>query len=136
MKSLKRNQQTGHKMKTKAQAIKIINTLFNAIPVIHQGWTTVHDRMYILELGAEKHHRKNRDNVVGFSCQNAARYFTIQHLFEGKDGSYSIDSIIDIRFEALLGQAYAQRFNKELAEWFKLVESSEWDQVDYSELMK
>ena len=124
---------------TKAEANKIINTLFAAIPDIYQGFRLMRDNMERVEKEAEKNHRNpargGRGSVSGFSVGQAAKYFTIQHLFDGKDSTYTIESMIDIRHEALLGQAYATRYRKELAQWFELVEQSNFKDIDYSVMM-
>jgi dsRNA-specific ribonuclease len=57
-------------------------------------------------------------------------------LFDGKTDKYDIEAIIDIRYEALLGAAYAKRYAKELAQWFELVEQSQFKDIDYAEMMK
>jgi hypothetical protein len=121
---------------TKTQASKIINTLFAAIPDIYQGFGLIRDNLERLEKEAEKKHRSGRPSVDGFSVSQAAKYFTVKHLFDGKSSTYTIESMIDIRHEALLGQAYATRYRAELAQWFELVEQSNFKDVDYAELMK
>ena len=120
---------------TKAQANKIINTLFVAIPDIYQGFGLMRDNLERLEKAAEKEHRKNRDSVQGFSVGQAAKYFTVQHLFDGRESRYTIEALIDIRYEALLGQAYATRYAEKLTQWFELVAASEFKSIDYASLM-
>lgn len=121
---------------TKAQANTIINTLFAAIPDIYQGFGLMRDNMERLEKEAEKKHRYNRDAVKGFSVGQAAKYFTIKHLFDGATASYTIEAMIDIRHEALLGCAYARRYSEELKGWMEIVHASKFSEIDYSELMK
>jgi hypothetical protein len=121
---------------TKSQAVKLINSLFNAIPDIYQGFGLMRDNMYFKELDAEKQHRRNRPSVKGFTATDAARYFTVSHLYQGATASYTIEDMIDIRHEALLGCAYARRYAEELKEWMELVRTSEFHLVDYAELMK
>lgn len=121
---------------TKAQANAIINTLFAAIPDIYQGFGLMRDNMELLEKEAEKKHRYNRDAVKGFSVGQAAKYFTISHLFDGAKASYTIEAMIDIRHEALLGCAYARRYSEELKGWMEMVFASKFAEIDYAELMK
>lgn len=121
---------------SKAQANKIINTLFAAIPDIYHGYRRMADKMFDLESSAEKQHRNSRGSVQGFSVIQAAKYFTIVHLMEGRDSTFKIVDMLDIRHEALMGQAYATRYAVELAEWFSLVASSEFAEIDYCEMMK
>lgn len=120
---------------TKVQANALINKLFAAIPDIYQGFGLMRDKLERLEKEAEKEHRRNRDSVKGFSVGQAAKYFTVQHLFDGESSTYTIESVIDIRYEAILGAAYAKRYAKELAQWFELVKQSEFSKIDYSEMM-
>lgn len=121
---------------TKNQANKIVATLFRDIPDIYQGFGLMRDKLYNLELQAEKDHRSNRPSPKGFSTADAARYFTVQHLYDGATASYTIESVIDIRYEAILGVAFAKRYSEELASWMEAVRQSEFAQVDYAELMK
>ena len=121
---------------TKTQANAIINTLFAAIPDIYHGFGLMRDNMERLEKDAEKKHRYNRPAVKGFSVGQAAKYFTIAHLFDGATASYTIEAMIDIRHEALLGCAYARRYSEELKEWMEMVHASKFAEIDYSELMK
>ena len=72
---------------TKAQANKIINTLFAAILDIYQGFRLMRDNMERMEKEAEKDHRYTRPAVKGFSVTQAAKYITIQHQFHGKDSN-------------------------------------------------
>lgn len=121
---------------TKAQANAIINTLFAAIPDIYQGFGLMRDNMERMEKEAEKKHRYNHPAVKGFSVGQAAKYFTIQHLFDGATASYTIEAMIDIRHEALLGCAYARRYSEELKIWMELVFASKFAEIDYSSMMK
>jgi hypothetical protein len=121
---------------TKTQANKIVQDLFNKIPNIYHGYRYIADKMYDMELKAEKEHRKSRDSVKGFSVGQAAKYFTVKHLIEGKTSAYNVEAILDIRHECLIAQAYATRYAAELADWFALVESSEFNKIDYSDMME
>lgn len=121
---------------TKAQANTIINTLFAAIPDTYHGFETMREILFALEKDAEKNHRYNRPAVKGFSVSQAAKYFTISHLFDGATASYTIEAMIDIRHEALLGCAYARRYSEELKGWMEMVFASKFAEIDYAELMK
>lgn len=123
---------------TKAQANTIINTLFAAIPDFGSGFQSAKDKMYDLEKAAEKQHRYGRTNgpAASFTVGQAAKYFTIQHLFAGATASYTIEDMISIRHEALLGCAYARRYSEELKFWMEAVHGSKFAEIDYAELMK
>lgn len=122
---------------TKAQANNLINTLFAAIPDIYQGFDLMRDNLERMEKEAEKRYRKHyRGECKSFSVAQAAKYFTIQHLFGGATASYTIEHMIDIRHEALLGCAYARRYIEELKGWMEIVHASKFAEIDYSELMK
>lgn len=120
---------------TKAQANTIINTLFAAIPDIYQGFGLVRDNLERMEKEAEKNFRRNRDAIKGFSVTQAAKYSTIQHLFDGATASYTIEDMISIRHEALLGCAYARRYSEELKFWMEDVHASKFAEIDYAEMM-
>lgn len=121
---------------TKTQANAIINTLFAAIPDTYHGFETMREILFALEKDAEKKHRYNRPAVKGFSVSQAAKYFTISHLFDGATASYTIEAMIDIRHEALLGCAYARRYSEELKGWMEIVHASKFAEIDYAEMMK
>lgn len=121
---------------TKAQVNAIINTLFAAIPDTYHGFEKMREILFAMEKEAEKKHRYGRPVVKGFSVGQAAKYFTIQHLFDGATASYTIEHMIDIRHEALLGCAYARRYSEELKGWMEMVFASKFSEIDYSELMK
>lgn len=121
---------------TKAQANTIINTLFAAIPDACHGFQPLREILFAMEKEAEKNFRRNRPAVKGFSVAQAAKYFTIQHLFDGATASYTIEDMISIRHEALLGCAYAHRYSEELKGWMEAVHTSKFAEIDYAELMK
>lgn len=120
----------------KLQSIALINSLYNAIPEIHVSWSSVRSEMFHKCKEAEKLHRKNRPAVKGFSVDIAARYFVVKYLYKGATASYTIENMIDIRHEALLGCAYARRYNEQLKDWLELVRNSQFDLVDYAALME
>ena len=121
---------------SKAAANKIINECFNALPYISVSFSDVKSKMYNMELAAEKQHRSGRESVKGFSAVQAAKYFTVKHLIDGVEQTYTIDAILDIRTECLYAQAYAKRYNKELQEFFDYVRNSQFGEIDYADLMK
>lgn len=126
---------------TKTQANKIVSYLFAAIPVIHVQFSTVKDKLFNMEQVAEKQHRSGRNNPKGFSANDAARYFTVKHLFDSLDDIandkplYKVVDILHIRNECLYAQAYAIENNAQFQAWYELVKSSDFNKVDYSSMM-
>lgn len=122
---------------SKSAANKIISDCFYAIPDnIFHGFTSMRDKLYNMELAAEKQHRAGYDAVKGFSAAQAAKYFTVKHLIDLRHQSYSVESILDIRNECLYAQAYASRYAEELKPFFEYVKASQFGEIDYAELMK
>ena len=121
------------------QQLKTIDHAFNALPQIFHGFETVSDKLFKMNLEAERHHRRNRPTPKGFSANAAARLFTVRHLAESleKPNSYQVDDILYIRNECLHAQAYANKYRAEILEaWDKAgVKIDDVLAVDYSELM-
>jgi hypothetical protein len=121
------------------QQLKTIDHAFNALPQIFHGFEAVSDKLFKMNLEAERHHRRNRPTPKGFSANAAARLFTIRHLAEAleKPNRYQVDDILYIRTECLYAQAYATKHRAEILEaWDKAgVKIDDVLAVDYSELM-
>jgi hypothetical protein len=122
---------------TKPQSIKIINELFSAIPTLFHGFGQVDRLLLDMNIASEKHHRRNRSAVGGFSVTAAAKYFTVEQLFRRltEDHVYTVDDIINVRNENLYAQAYANKFREQLQDWKQLVLQSKFNEVDYVALM-
>jgi hypothetical protein len=126
---------------SKTQANKIINECFAKIPNdLHISWSDAKSKLFAMELDAERSHRKGgmRVSVSGFSASQAAKYFTVSHLFDAmENGSrYTVDDIIAIRNECLYAQAYANKFRQELQAWYEYVKQSGFSGVDYADMME
>jgi len=121
------------------QQLKTIDHAFNALPQIFHGFEAVSDKLFKMNLEAERHHRRNRPTPKGFSANAAARLFTIRHLAEAleKPNRYQVDDILYIRTECLYAQAYATKHRAEILEaWGKAgVKIDDVLAVDYAELM-
>jgi len=121
------------------QQLKTIDHAFNALPQIFHGFETVSDKLFKMNLEAERQHRRNRPTPKGFSANAAARLFTVRHLAEAleKPNRYQVDDILHIRTECLYAQAYANKYRAEILEaWGKAgVKIDDVLAVDYSELM-
>jgi len=119
--------------------LKTIEHAFNALPQIFHGFETVSDKLFKMNLEAERQHRRNRPTPKGFSANAAARLFTVRHLAEAleKPSRYQVDDIIYIRTECLFAQAYASKHRAEILEaWDKAgVKIADVLAVDSSELM-
>jgi len=128
---------------SKNQAKKLINELFNDVPNVWQGFKLMRDHLHELNVKAEKEHRKGAySKSYNFPISDTAKYFTVKQLFEGMAScvdngfSYQINHLLGIRYEVLLAQAYAMENTEKLTEWYKLVKESEFNTLDYCELIK
>lgn len=129
---------------TKAQSIKLIESLFNSIPTSAQySFYCIRDKLLEMCTRSEKDHRKGTySSKYNLSVKSAAQYFTVQYLFEGmqvvnsEKKGYGINSILGTRLECLYGQALAEYNKEKLQEWFLLVAQSEFSTLDYCELIK
>jgi hypothetical protein len=123
----------------RTQQIKLIFEAFDEIPDLQDGFRDVREYLFDLNEQAERRHRKGAPNGIkhGLTVASAAKLFVVSHLLDGfkEPDKWSVDHIISIRNEVLYAQAYAKRFHAELTEWAAKF-SSQFEQVDYSELMK
>lgn len=123
---------------TKKEALTIITAVFSQIDGPQDGFSTVRDRLYILELASEKEHRRGRAGF-GLTVAQAAKLFTVRHIAEGleKPDRWTIDDINAIRLEALKAQAWAKKHRAEFLAAFAAagVTVDEVLALDYAELM-
>lgn len=98
-------------MTTKTAQLKIIDRAFHALPQIFHHFDTIGEKLFKMNLDAERQHRKMRggSSIQGFSAAAAARLLTVRHLAEAlkKPDRYSVTDILSIRLECLFAQAYA-----------------------------
>lgn len=134
---------TAQKPLTKSESVKLIENLFRAIPDTWAGFKLMHDDLFELNQKAEKQHRKGAwSSKYNFSIANTAKYFTVMHLFEGMQAvngekqGYTVEAILHIRFECLKAQAYAMENKEKLQAWYKLIQESRFNELDYCELIK
>lgn len=125
---------------SKAQQIKFINRAFDALPTISHSWDTMREKLFNMNLEAERHHRRHRPAPKSFSANAAARLFTIKHLAESleKPDRYTVADILHIRAECLHAQAYANEHRAEiLAAWTaRGIDPAEIRAIDYAALMQ
>ena len=123
----------------KSEQVRVIRSAFDELGRLglQDGWYDVQDRLYDMNLEAEKRHRRGQHLPSPLTIKDAARLFTVKHLLDGhaEPDKWTTDAILHIRTEVLYAQAYAKKHHKELAEW-----AAKWtepfEQVDYAELMK
>ena len=119
--------------------LKTIDSAFNALPQIFHHFDTIGDKLFGMNLEAERHHRRGRPAPKGFSANAAARLFTVRHLAEALENPnrYQVDDILHIRTECLHAQAYANKHRAEILEaWEKAgIKIGDVLSIDYSELM-
>jgi hypothetical protein len=123
---------------TRAEQIKTVNSAWHDLGRLNltDGFWNVHDRLFDMNVKAERQHRKGRPREP-LTVTVAARLFTVKHLLNGfaEPDKWSVYDILSIRNEVLYAQAYAKKFHAELAEWAAKW-SQPFEQVDYTELMK
>lgn len=122
------------------QQIKILREAFAAIPNLQDGFHDVAERLYDMNVAAERQHRRGQfGRQIPLSVKDAAKLFTVQHLLDGFAGPdrFSVADILSIRTEVLYAQAYAKKHRTELTEWAAKYAKyfSEPSAVNYSQLM-
>lgn len=127
-------------MTTKAQQVKFIDRAFNALPNIERGFSSMKEKLFEMNLKAERQHRRHRPAPKGFSAQAAARLFTIKHLAESLEAPdrYTVADILCIRAECLHAQAYANEHRAEiLSAWTaRGIDPADIRAIDYAALME
>ena len=127
-------------MTSKAQQLKTIDRAFYALPQIFHHYKTIGEKLYSMNLEAERQHRKGRTAPKGFSANAAARLFTVLHLAQALEmpDRFKITDVLHIRLECLYANAYAIEHRAEiLAAWDAAkVDTAEILAVDYSNLMQ
>jgi hypothetical protein len=122
------------------ESLACIAAVFSAIDGPQDGFSTVRDILYRLNLESEKQHRRGRYGVAGLTVPQAAKLSTIWHIAQGleKPDRWTIDDINSVRLEALKAQAYAKRHRAEFLAAFESAGYSVADvlALDYAELMK
>ncbi len=123
----------------RSEQLKTIREAYASLPDLQDGFRDVKERLFDMNVGAERQHRKSAPNGIkhGLSIRDAAKLFVVSHLLDGwKDPEkWAVEHILSIRNECLYAQAYAKRFHVELAAWATHWQTKFTD-VDYSELMK
>lgn len=121
----------------RSQQVRVINEAFSSIPELFDGFWNVRDRLYDMNVAAEKRHRHGSTPPCGLSISNAAKLFTVHHLLDGwaQPDKWNVDAILSIRNEVLYAQAYAKKHHVDLKSW-----AEQWtkpfEQVDYAKLME
>jgi hypothetical protein len=127
---------------TKAAQLKTIDHAFNALPRIFHGFETIGEKLFRMNLDAERQHRKGfgRTTPKGFSANAAARLFTVRHIIEAleKPDRYTVTDILHIRTECLYAQAYAAENRTAILDAWSAagVDHAAIMAIDYAELMK
>lgn len=127
---------------TKAAQLKLIDAAFNALPQVFHHYATFGEKLFRMNLAAERQHRKGfgRTAPKGFSANAAARLFTVRHLAEAleKPDRYKVKDILLIRTECLYAQAYAAEHRAAILESWEAagIDRAAIMAIDYAELMK
>jgi hypothetical protein len=126
----------------KSAQIKITDLAFYALPQIFHGFQTIGEKLFRMNLEAERQHRKGfgRSAPKNFSANAAARLFTVRHIAEAleKPERYTVTDILHIRTECLYAQAYTDENRAAILEAWDAagVDRAAILSIDYAELMK
>jgi hypothetical protein len=119
---------------------KLIKTMFEKLDYSCQnrGWTNPIQTIYKMELAGEKQHRGFAP--AGCGCGNctisdAAKYFTIKHILDGKESNLPASDIFHIRLECYYGEAIAKEYEKEVNSALTQEEITEFQKLDYVKLV-
>ena len=121
----------------KSKQIATIRVAYAEMPEMQDGFYDVRDRLFDMNVEAERRHRHGGHPPSPLSVKDAAKLFTVSHLLDGwkEPDKWGVDAILQIRTEVLYAQAYAKKHHAELATW-----AEKWSplfvEVDYAELMK
>ena len=125
---------------TKAAQLKLIETAYKALPRIFHKFDTFGEKLYRMNLDAERQHRTNRPAPKDFSANAAARLFTVLHLAQAlaNPDRYKIGDILHVRTECLFAQAYADEHRSEILNCWLAAGITPEDvmTLDYSQLMQ
>ena len=130
------------KQSDKKQAVSLISSLFCAIPDDWYGFTLMRDDLFSLNMKAERDHRSGHPSVKGFTVKDTAQYFTVKFLYDackavdGEQYLYTAQDLLGARYEAVRAQAYVMRKRGLFNNWKELVKNSDFESLDYAELMK
>lgn len=123
----------------KSEQVRVVRSAFDELGRLglQDGWYDVRERLYDMNLEAEKRHRHGSHPPCGLSMKDAARLFTVSHLLDGwkQPNKWDVDAILHIRTEVLYAQAYAKKHHGQIATW-AVKWTGPFEQVDYAELMK
>ena len=123
----------------KNEQIKTIRSAFDELGRIglQDGWYDVQQRLYDMNIEAERRHRHGSHPPTPLSVKDAAKLFTVKHLLDGwqEPDKWDVGAILQIRREVLYAQAYAKKHHSQLDGW-----AAKWigpfEQVDYAKLME
>ena len=125
---------------TKSEQLKLIDRAFNTLPQIFHHYKTIGEKLFQMNLEAERHHRQVwRSAPRNFSANAAARLFTVKHLTESleKPELYTVTDILHIRIECLFAQAYATKHRAAILDAWDAagIDRAAIMAIDYAELM-
>lgn len=126
----------------KTAQLKIIDHAYNALPQIFHQYHAFGEKLYKMNLEAERQHRKGfgRTAPRGFSANAAARLFTVLHLAQALEmpNRYKVTDVLHIRLECLFAQAYATEHRAAILDAWSAakVDPATIMAIDYAELMK
>lgn len=127
-------------MSATPKQLLVIHTTYATIPDLEHGWSDYRQGLLNLCLEGERRHREGHPAPAGFSRMSAARYFAVKRLWEAvqRTKPVRISEVLRVRSDYAYALALADddTFGPLLKAWVDGVDWTEFDKLDYVELMK
>ena len=116
---------------------KLINEFYHRLDrcLESKGWGNLVKQMYKMELADEKEHRGMDTARFHCSANEAARYFTVKHVFDGFESSLKVADILHIRLVCYHGEAIAKEYGETIKAAFTQEEMTAFAELDYMKLI-
>ena len=101
----------------------------------NRSWSNPTQDLFKLELKSEKQHRRGDEARFNCTPTEAAKYFTVKHVFDGLTQKNAVANMLHIRLECYYGEAIAEDFNAEILKEFSQDEIDSFLKLDYVELI-
>lgn len=117
---------------------KLINNLYSRLERVmaSKEWGRTIPDMFKMELDGERRHRRGWEGQYKMTPTEAAKYFTVKHVFDGLTSDLQVKDITHIRLECYYGQAVAQNYRAEIVNEFSQAEIVGFLALDYAEMVK
>jgi hypothetical protein len=129
-------QKIGDNMNNKTR--KMINSFYSRLDrsLESKGWGNLVENVLRMELKDEKQHRGS--DTARFHCTptEAAKYFTVKHVFDGFTSHLKVEDILHIRLACFYGEALSKEYGEEIKAAFSDAEIAEFLTLDYVKLIE